>query len=157
HHGLGIGTRIDAHIVALDRANKGFGHSVALRTFDWRGSRLEPDVAGEAAGVTSQVAAAVVGEPFDRDREAIDPAEAVFDSRHHQVTHIRAGDASRGGEEADGLPITAVECEGDPHPLPVVAANLEAIGAPASIAFTHRDAAIMAPLDSAGMAIEQHA
>src|SRR6185369_13030020 len=108
HHGLGIGTRIDAHIVALDRANKGFGHSVALRTFDWRGSRLEPDVAGEAAGVTSQVAAAVVGEPFDRDREAIDPAEAVFDS-------IRAGDASRGGEEADGLPITAAECEGDPH------------------------------------------
>ena len=95
HHGLGIGTRIDAHIVALDRANKGFGHSVALRTFDWRGSRLEPDVAGEAAGVTSQVAAAVVGEPFDRDREAIDPAEAVFHSR------VRAAIDGRGRAAAE--------------------------------------------------------
>jgi hypothetical protein len=55
----------------------------------------------------------------------------MLDRHHHQVAHVVAGDASRGGEEAHGFPITAVEREGDPHPLAVVA--LEAIGAPAPI------------------------
>jgi hypothetical protein len=37
--------------------DEGFGHSVAPRTFDRRGSRFETDVAGKAAGIAGEVAA----------------------------------------------------------------------------------------------------
>ena len=81
----------------------------------------------------------------------------MLDGGHHQVTHVLAGDAARGGEEAHGFPVTAIEREGNPHPLAVVAADLEAVGAPAPIALIHRNAAVMPPLDTAGVAIEQQA
>jgi hypothetical protein len=43
--------RTDADIVAFDRADEGFSHSVALRTFNGRRSRFKTDVASEAARV----------------------------------------------------------------------------------------------------------
>src|SRR5262252_7256412 len=88
HYGFGIWSRTDTDIVALDRANEGFSHSVALRTFERRRPRFEPDVAGEAAGVAGDVAAAVIRKPFDRDGQAIDLAEPVLDGSHHQVAHV---------------------------------------------------------------------
>ena len=62
HYGFGIWSRTDADIVALDRANEGFSHSVALWAFDWRGSRFEADVASEAACLAGEVTAAIVGQ-----------------------------------------------------------------------------------------------
>jgi len=82
HYGFGIWSRTDADIVALDRANEGFSHSVALWTFERRRPRFEPDVAGETAGVAGDVAADVVRKPFDRDGQAIDLAEPVIDGSH---------------------------------------------------------------------------
>ena len=157
HHGLGIRSRTDADVVAFDRADEGFSHSVALRTFDGRRSWFKTDVASEAARIASNVAAAVVRQPFDGDRQAVDPAEPMLDGGHHQVPHVVAGDAARGGEEAHGFPVTAIEREGNPHPLAIVAADLEAIGAPTPIALIDRNAAVMPPLDTASMAIEQQA
>ena len=55
---------------------------------------VEPDVAGEAAGVAGDVATAVIRKPFDRDGQAIDLAEPVLDGSHHQVAHVLAGDAA---------------------------------------------------------------
>src|ERR1700722_19039847 len=49
--------------------------------------------------IGSNVAAAIVGEPFDGERQAIDPTEPMFDGSHHQVTHVLASDAARSGEE----------------------------------------------------------
>src|SRR6516165_7897780 len=43
------------------------------------------------------------------------------------------------------------------RPFTVVAADLKAVGAPAAVALIDGDASIMAPLDAAGMAIEQEA
>ena len=91
------------------------------------------------------------------ERQTIDPAEPMLNGSHHQVTHVLASDAACGGEEAHGLAITAVQCKGDPHLLAVVAADLEAIGAPTPIAFIYRNATVMPPLDTAGVAIEQQA
>jgi hypothetical protein len=51
-----VGTWTDAHVVARDGTDEGFGHSVAPRTFD-RGSRFETDVAGKAAGIAGDVTA----------------------------------------------------------------------------------------------------
>ena len=90
-------------------------------------------------------------------RQTIDPTEPMLNGSHHQVTHILAVDAACGGEEAHGLAITAVQCKGNPHLLTVVAADLEAVGAPAPIAFIDRNAAVMPPLDAACMAIEEQA
>src|SRR5499433_1206435 len=150
HYGFGIWSRTDTDIVALDRANEGFSHSVALRTFERRRPRFEPDVAGDGA-------AAVSRKPFDRHGQAIDLAEPVLDGRHHQVAHVLAGDAAGSGQEAHGFPITAVERKRNPHPLAVVAADLKAVGAPTPITFIHRNAAVMAPLVPANVAIEQQA
>jgi hypothetical protein len=61
HDGLGIRSRADADIIALDRADEGFGHSVALRAFKGRRSRLEPDVMSEASCIAGDVAASIVG------------------------------------------------------------------------------------------------
>ena len=88
---------------------------------------------------------------------AVDPAEPMFDGGYHQVTHVVPGDAARGSEEAHGFPITAIERKRNSHPLAIVAADLEAIGAPAPIALIDCDAAVMPPLDTASMAIEQQA
>jgi hypothetical protein len=81
----------------------------------------------------------------------------MLDGRHHQVPHVVTGDAACGGQEAHGFPVTAVEREGDPHSLAIVAADLEAIGTPAPITFIDRDAAVMPALGTTGMAIEQKA
>src|SRR5262249_9715395 len=90
----------DADIVTLDRADEGFGHSIALWAFDWRGSRFEADVASKAACLAGEVTAAIVGQPLDGDRQAIDRAEAMLDGSEHQITNILAADAAGGGEEA---------------------------------------------------------
>ena len=156
-YGFGIRSQTDTDVVTFDGADEDFSHSIALPAFDRRCSTFKPDVPSEATGITSDVAAAIIGQPFDRDGPAIDPAEPMFDGSYHQVAHVVAGDAARGGQEAHGFPITAVQCEGNPHSLAVFAADLEAIGAPAPIAFIYRDAAVMPPLATACVAIEQQA
>jgi hypothetical protein len=71
---------------------------------------------------------------------------SALDGCHHQVPHVVAGDAARGGEEAHGFPATAIERESNPQPLAIVAADIEAIGAPTAIALIDRNAAVMPPL-----------
>src|SRR5262249_22047828 len=78
-------------------------------------------------------------------------------SAEKRCTNVLAADAAGGGEETHGLAITAIEREGDPHPFTVVAADLKTVGAPAAVALVDGDASGMAPLDAAGMAIEQEA
>jgi len=134
HDGVCIRAGTDADIVTLDGADEGFGHSIALWTFDRRGSRFEADVASEAGCLAGEVTAAIVGQPLDGDRQATDRAEAMLDGSEHQITNVLAADAAGGGEEAHGLTITAIEREGDPHPFTVVAADLKAVGAPAAVA-----------------------
>ena len=84
HDGLRIRARTDADVVTLDRTDEGFGHSIALWTFDWRRSRFEADVASEAACLVSVVTAAIVGQPLDGDRQAIDRAEAMQRTSNHE-------------------------------------------------------------------------
>jgi hypothetical protein len=55
----------------------------------------------------------------------------MLDGGYHEVPHIVGGDAACGGEEAHGFPITAIERKRNPHPLAIVAADLEAVGASA--------------------------
>src|SRR2546430_4639301 len=139
--------------LTVDRTTEGFGHSIALWTFDWRRSRFEADVASEAACLAGDITAAIVGQPLDGDRQAIDQPEAMLDGSDHQITNVLAADPTRGSEEAHGLAITAIEREGDPHPLTVVAADLKAIGAPAAVALIDGDASVMSPLDPPRLAI----
>jgi hypothetical protein len=109
HDGVCIRARTDVDIVTLDCTDEGFGHSIALWTFDWRGSRIEADVASEAACLAGEVTAAIVGQPLDGDRQAIDLAEAMLDGSEHQITNVLAADAARGGQETHGLAITDPE------------------------------------------------
>jgi hypothetical protein len=79
----------------------------------------------------------------------------MLDGSHHQVTHVLAADTACGSEEAHGFSITAVQGKSDPHLLAIVAADFEAVRAPASIAFIHRDPTVVPPLDTADMTIKQ--
>lgn len=63
------------NVVTLDRTDEGFGHTIALWTFDWRRSRFEADVASEAACLASDVTAAIAGQPLDGEWQAIDQPE----------------------------------------------------------------------------------
>jgi len=129
-----------------------------LRAFDGCCAGPEVDLAGEAAGLPGGVAAAVIRQPFDGGRQPVHAAEAVLDGGGHQIAHILGGYASSGGNEAHGLAIAAVEREGDAHLLAVVAADLEAVGAPAGVAGINRDAPVVAPLVSlAAVPLEQQA
>jgi isopentenyl diphosphate isomerase/L-lactate dehydrogenase-like FMN-dependent dehydrogenase len=53
--------------------------------------RLEADVASEAACLAGEVTAAIVGQPLNGDRQAIDRAEAMLDGSEHQITNVLAG------------------------------------------------------------------
>ena len=79
-----------------------------------------------------------------------DQPEAMLDGSEHQITNVLTADPTCGSEETHGLAITAIEREGDPHPLTVVAADLKAIR-------LDGDAPVMSSLDAAGMAIKQQA
>ena len=78
HDGVCIRAGTNADIVTLDRADEGFGHSIALWTFDRRGSRFEADVASEATCLAGEVTAAIVGQPLDGDRQAIGSVVLVY-------------------------------------------------------------------------------
>jgi hypothetical protein len=79
HDGVCIRAGTNADIITLDRADEGFGHSIALWTFDRRGSRFEADVASEAACLAGEVTAAIVDSHSMGARQAIAGAEAMLD------------------------------------------------------------------------------
>src|SRR5262249_10109129 len=65
----------------------------------------------------ANLTAAIVGQPLDGDRQGIDQPEARLDGSEHQITNVLTADPTCGSEEAHGLAITAIEREGNPHPL----------------------------------------
>src|SRR5690606_31221467 len=145
-HGSGVGLFGDADIVSLHGAHEGLGHAVGLWAFDGGCARPEVDLAGEAAGLSGGVAATVVGQPLDGRGQPVHTAEAVLDGGGHEVAHILGRYAGSGGNKAHRLAIAAVQREGDPHLLAVVAADFEAVGAPAGVASIDGDAPIVATL-----------
>ncbi|MDT4843713.1 hypothetical protein FQZ97_776480 [compost metagenome] len=123
--------------------DKGLRHPVRLRAAHRRRARLHADVAEQGFGVLGDEAGAVVGEPFDRLRQHVDAAKAVLDSRDHEVLHILALDAFRGGDIGDCLPTAAIESEGNTDLLLVVTADLETIGAPSGVRAGDGDLAVV--------------
>jgi hypothetical protein len=70
--------------------------------------------------------------------------------------HVLGGDAAGGGDIAHRLPVTAIEREGDPHFLAIVAADLEAVRAPTGVADLDGDLPVVSPLfAAAAMTLEQ--
>ena len=72
-----------------------------------------------------------------------------------RLAHVLARDAAGGCHEAHGLPVAAVEGEGHAHALAVVAADLQAVRAPAGVARLHGNAPLVPALLAAGVALEQ--
>jgi hypothetical protein len=67
----------------------------------------------------------------------------MLDRCDHEVADVLAFDAFGGGDKADSFPIAAVEGEGNPDLLPVIAGELEAIGAPAQVGAINRNPTIV--------------
>ena len=64
---------------------------------------------------------------------------AASGSGHREAMSFLAADGRH--SRRVGHDQSTLQCEGGPHPLAVVAANLEAVGAPTPIAFIHRERA----------------
>jgi len=143
HDGSGIRGGIHRDVIALECFDEGLGHTVRLRATHWRRARLHADVAQQGRGVPGDEAGAVVGEPFDGLGQHVDAAEPVLDGGDHEVLHVLALDTLGGGDMGDGLAVAAVEGEGDPDLLLVVAADLEAVGAPSDVRTLDGDLAVM--------------
>jgi hypothetical protein len=92
--GVGVGPRLHSCVVALEAFDEGLGHAVALRAFDRRCSRYQLDLSGEGSGLLSGVGRAVIGEPLDRDGQAIDPTVAAFDALDHEVADVTTANAT---------------------------------------------------------------
>jgi hypothetical protein len=91
-------------------------------------------------------------------RQPVHLAEAGLHGRDHEVLDILALDALGGDHKAQGLAVAAVEREGDAHLLAIVAADLQAVGAPAGVAGLNRDPAIVPTLlAAAAVPLEQEA
>jgi hypothetical protein len=146
---------VDASVVAFNRSGEGLSHSVALRTFDGRRYRFKTDVASEAAGVAGNVAAA-------DNHSMVSGKRLTLPNRCSTAATIRSRMSLPEMPAVVAKKLMAPRSQqssakATPHPLAIVAADLEAIGAPAPIAFIDRDTAIMPRLDTASMAIEQQA
>src|SRR6185312_1836873 len=82
----------------------------------------------------------------------------MFDALDHQIANVGAVDAAGRRHPGDRLPVAAVEREGDPHLFTIVAADLEAVRAPAGIGPVDGNAPVVPPfLAAPGMAFEQQA
>src|SRR5262245_35692836 len=114
---------------------------------DFRSGSFSARGRSRGRSCAGEVGAAVVGQPFNGDWQAIDPAEAMLNGRHHQVAHVFAADAGHGGEKAHGLTVAAIESN-DADLVAVVAADLEAVGAPSPVRLVHGNAAVLSPLDA---------
>src|SRR5215471_489331 len=151
-----IGFRADPRVIPLDGFDEGLGHTVRLGALDRRRARNQADIARQSTGLTGGVRRAVIRQPFNRLGQFVDQAEAALDAFDHQVANVGAVDAAGRCHPGDRLAVAAVEREGDPHLLAVVAADFEPVRAPAGIGAIDRDAAIMPPfLAASGMALEQ--
>lgn len=83
----------------------------------------------------------------------VDATEAVLNGGDHEALHIFAFDALGGGDMGDCFTVAAVEGEGDPDLLLVVAADLEAVGAPSDVRTFDSDLTVVETIiDRSGVA-----
>src|SRR5580704_12740816 len=152
-HTVRVWLGADASVIALDGFDEGFGHTIRLRALDRRRARHQPDVASQGARLTGGVRRTVIRQPFDWLGQFADQPKAALDALDHQVADIRAVDAAGRRHPGDRLAVAAVEREGNPHLLAVIAADFKPVRAPAGIGAVDGNAAIVPPfLAVAGMA-----
>ncbi len=91
-------------------------------------------------------------------RQAVHLTEAGLDGGDHEVLDVLALDAFRRRDEAQGLSVAAVESESHADLLMIIAADLEAVGAPSEVRAVDRDAPVVATgLVLARMALKEKA
>src|SRR5262249_47134653 len=104
----------------------------------------------------SRVDWAVVGEPLDRVRDLSHArAEAALDRLRHQVLDGERGWVVSRRPEGNGLSVAAVQTEGHLDALPVPAANLEGVAAPAQVALEGHHLALVGERWFARMSLQE--
>src|SRR3954454_15613086 len=157
-HAVRVGLGADACVIPLDGFDEGFGHAIRLWALDRCRARNQPDVASQGTRLSGSVGRAIVRQPFDRLGQFVDQPETALDAFDHQIADVRTVDAAGCRHPGDRLAVAAVEREGNPHFLAVVAADLKAVRAPARIGAVDRHATVMPPfLTGTGVACQQEA
>lgn len=69
---------VDVHVVTLEGFDEGFRHTVALRRAIRGATRRQTDVLRKASRLPSNVARAVVAQPFSRTRQTGNPPKRLL-------------------------------------------------------------------------------
>lgn len=117
-----------------------------LRVAHRRGQWLQADGHCEPACVVGRVARTVVAQPLEFGRRMQLIAKPVFHCSQHHIAHDVAAMACRRGRPAHHFTVAAVQRERHAQRLAVVAARLEAVGAPSLIAATDGHLAVVPAL-----------
>jgi hypothetical protein len=146
---------VNLNVISLEIFDKGLCHPVRLRRAYGREARYKTDRSSERDRLVSSIAAAVIGEPFDRMRDVLF-AETPLDTRQHQISAHLAGDAAGRLDPRQHLSIADIEGEGDADALPVPASDLKAVRSPSEVRADRDDLTIVsAPWRLTGVALQQ--
>jgi len=126
-NGSGVRQDGDAGIVALQRFNEGFRHTVRLRAADGREQQRQSEGPGGVGGVLGNVGAAVVRQPFD-GLWHLGRAEAALEGGDHEVAHHLAGDAGLcHGRPGNDLAVAGIQDEENAHDFAVPGMDLQMV------------------------------
>lgn len=134
-----------ADVIAFKRVHEALSHVIRLRAAYRRVHRLDAQILRQCVRVFCPESAAIIGEKF-KLHITIDfrVTEAGLDALDQHIAHGFSRQPLAGPcAPRDDLAIAAVLQEDAGHDLPVITADLEAIGAPASIRFGDGHHAVM--------------
>ena len=131
-------------IVFLHRLHELFGHAITLRAAHRCCAGLQIQLSGEPPRFMRGIRGTVVRQPLHRCvRQLI--AEALFYRPQHYILHGRTVVATGTRRPVYGFSVATVQRERYPQFLAIVAAELEAVRAPALIALRHRHLTVVFP------------
>lgn len=132
-------------IVFLHRLHELFGHAITLRAAHRCCAGLQIQLSGEPPRFMRGIRGTVVRQPLHRCvRQLI--AEALFYRPQHYILHGRTVVATGTRRPVYGFSVATVQRERYPQFLAIVAAELEAVGAPPLVTFSNGHFPSMRPL-----------
>jgi len=151
---FGIRQWVDTNVVTLESLHECFRYAVRFRAPHRREASLQVQRGGKVPCVLGGVAAAIVGQPFDRVRHS-EHTKPLLDGFEHHVPNQAATDPGAGnGRPGDDL--VGVDGETDTHHLAVPTGEYQPLGTPAQVGVHDDHFAFIDPaLAPPGIALQQ--
>jgi len=155
HHFSRVMQWMELNVIPFEGLDKRFRHPIGFWTAVRRRTDFQPHHLRKGACFSRDIRRTIITEPLDPMRNFIYQTKAGLDRLGHQVPDQVPRNAARCCHITHDFPITAVQAEGNPYPLPIAAGDFEGIGTPTAIADRHYHLTVMHPDRPAGMALQK--